>query len=228
MATENDLIRAWQQTGCIKSRNSVLESHYGAIRSKAYKLPNPGGIEREELFAEGVLGMLEALDKFQTDRGIKFLSYGLTASINKMLDYIAKNGNRGISYYGKSDGIERLLGCVGYMNQNSQKDVETFSEEKGIPMSDLMAFMRSRVSDADPELNLFSKNIIKDVEKEDILRKAVTLLDTKCDKYERAAVLSQITEDYTIGQIADSVGRTRQGLRDTYKRTMGYLREKLG
>ncbi len=227
MEAENELIVAWQQTGCVKSRDSVIASHTGAVLFRAYRVPTPGGIEREDLINEGFLGMTEALDKFDTTRGVKFLSYGLTAAINAMFDYVDKNSNHGISYYGKSNGIEKLVRCVGHLKEGSHKAMEEFSLERDIPMSDLLAYMRSRVTSDEIEHSSSPHAFLENLEKEDVLRKAVALLETRCDKYERAAILSQITEDYTIGEIADSVGRTRQGLRNTYARTIGYLQEKL-
>lgn len=224
---ENDLIKAWQQTGCVQSRNRVVQSHTGAVVQKAYKIPTPGGIEREDLINEGFLGLTEALDQFDTTRGVKFLSYGLTAAINAMFDYVDKNSNHGISYYGKTLGMRKLVRCVGHMKQGSHKALEDFSKERDIPMSDLLAYTNSQISENGLDYVKSNHSINKAIEEEDVLRKAVALLVTHCDKYERAAVLSQITEDYTIGEIADSVGRTRQGLRNTYARTIGYLREKL-
>lgn len=227
MTSENELIVAWQQAGCVKSRNFVVESHRGAVVCKAYKVPTPGGIEREDLINEGFLGLTEALDKFDPSRGVKFLSYGLTAAINAMFDYVDKNSNHGISYYGKTLGMRKLVRCVGHMKQGSHKALEEFSLEKGIPMSDLLAYTNSQIAGYEIEHLPSSISLLWSIEREDLLRKAVVLLDTKCDKYERASIQSQITEDFTIGQIADSVGRTRQGMRNIYARTIGYLQEKL-
>lgn len=227
MIIENDLIKAWQQTGCVQSRNRVVQSHTGAVVQKAYKVPTPGGIEREDLINEGLLGLTEALDRFDTTRGVKFLSYGLTAAINAMFDYIDKNSNHGVSYYGKTLGIRKLVRCIGHLKTGSHRAMQQFSIERNIPMSDLKAYFYSRVSEQGEKEPQSHTSLFGDVLREDLLKKAVILLNTKCNKYERAAVLSQITEDFTIGEIADSVGRTRQGLRNTYARTIGYLREKL-
>lgn len=227
MATENEMILAWQQTGCVKSRDAVIQLHIGAVKKKAYSLPCPRGVEREDLISEGMIGLIEAIDKFDITKGIKFITYAWAAFTNAMFDYVAKNSGRGISYYAKSNGIAKLLYCVGNLTHYTHKGFEKFSKEKGIPMSDLMAFHNSGLSPIDSE-DFWAKNsFVKKVEEEDVLQKAITLLETKCNKYERAAIQSQITEDFTIGQIADSVGRTRQGMRDTYARTIGYLREKL-
>ncbi len=228
MTAENELILNWQQRGCKASRDAVVASHVGAIKKKAYSLPTPGGVEREDLISEGFLGLIAALDTFDVTRGVKFLTYGFTAAVNSMFDYIAKNSGRGRSYYGKSDGIEKLLYCVGGLDTTSHRAVEQFSKDKNIPMSDLMVFQAGRIISDEIDYLPSRGSLLKRISDEDVLTKAVRLLDTKCDKYDRAAVFSQITEDYTIGQIANSVGRTRQGMRNTYARAIGYLQEKLG
>ncbi len=76
---ENQLIRQWQS---LKSQNAeeaeavivrLIEQHKGYIIEVAARYA--GRVPSEDLFQAGILGLLLALERYDPDRGVKFLTY---------------------------------------------------------------------------------------------------------------------------------------------------------
>ena len=56
------------------SRDEFIESNLGLVHSCANRFRGKG-VEYEELYAAGCVGLIKAYDAFNTDRGVKSVSY---------------------------------------------------------------------------------------------------------------------------------------------------------
>lgn len=74
-------------------RNELIESHVGLVRHILGKLLTqlPSGVDAENLESAGVLGLVEAANKFDPDRGIKFETYAYTRVRGAILDELRRN-----------------------------------------------------------------------------------------------------------------------------------------
>jgi RNA polymerase sigma factor for flagellar operon FliA len=71
-------------------RNAIVQEFLPSIRIHAarMKLRLPPHIETDDLVSSGVVGLLDALERFDTSRGIKFKTYAEFRIRGAMLDYL--------------------------------------------------------------------------------------------------------------------------------------------
>lgn len=84
------LINNWQQAKCIKSRNIVVMNVVNLVFSVVNRFKTNNS--QDDLFSEGVLGIMKACDTFSSEKGASFLTYARVCAKNNILDYI-KNDN---------------------------------------------------------------------------------------------------------------------------------------
>jgi RNA polymerase sigma factor (sigma-70 family) len=66
------------QAGDIAARNALIVASMGMVYSVAKRWVKPThGIEIDDLVAEGAIGLVRAIEKFDCDRGIKFTTYAV-------------------------------------------------------------------------------------------------------------------------------------------------------
>ena len=77
-----------KDTGDLEARNTLVEANLGLVRSIAHKYKNRG-LEYDDIFQEGVCGLLKAVDKYDHKKGYQFSTYAtwwIYAEITKALD----------------------------------------------------------------------------------------------------------------------------------------------
>jgi RNA polymerase sigma factor for flagellar operon FliA len=74
-------------------RNELIESHLGLVRHILGKLVAqlPPGVDVENLESAATLGLVEAANKFDPERGIKFETYAYTRIRGAVLDELRRN-----------------------------------------------------------------------------------------------------------------------------------------
>ena len=73
--------------GDINARNTIIEHHYLLILKLAYKYIRPR-IEIDDLFQVGVIGCIKSIEKYDSSKNIKFITFTTTCIRNEMLMYI--------------------------------------------------------------------------------------------------------------------------------------------
>jgi len=88
--TNEQLVRHWQTTKCITSRNKVVTNVINLVHSVVNRFKTNNS--QDDLFSEGVLGVMKACDTYSSDKGACFLTYARTCAKNNILDYL-RNDN---------------------------------------------------------------------------------------------------------------------------------------
>ncbi len=65
------------------SRDEYIESNLGLVHSCANRFRGKG-VEYEELYAAGCVGLIKAYDAFNTDRGVKFSTYAVPVILGEI------------------------------------------------------------------------------------------------------------------------------------------------
>src|SRR3954462_16015910 len=71
---EAELARRWQVSGDRRAANTLARAHLRLVGANAMKYRHYG-VPVSELVAEGNLGVVQALAKFQPERGVRFGTY---------------------------------------------------------------------------------------------------------------------------------------------------------
>jgi RNA polymerase sigma-32 factor len=71
---ETELARRWRDTRDVTARDLLVRAHLRSVVAVASRYRNRG-VTCEELVAEGNFGLVQALSKFDPERGIRFVTY---------------------------------------------------------------------------------------------------------------------------------------------------------
>lgn len=92
-----DLLRKYKETGDVKYRNRLVESNY-AFLVKICKIYASKNITCYEVFSEGIIGLIEAAEKFDLSKDLKFLSYAVWHVKNRVTLLVNRNSEGIIRY----------------------------------------------------------------------------------------------------------------------------------
>ena len=87
---EKEAIISWQQEGDLAARDRIIQANVRFVVSVAKPWAHHG-LPMSDLVAEGILGLLVALDRFELERGLKFISYAVWWIRQKMMSAIHNN-----------------------------------------------------------------------------------------------------------------------------------------
>lgn len=90
---ENKLCNAWKaytSTGSIETRNKLIEEYLPLVSIIASKvsITLPAHIEVDDLKAVGVLGLINAIDRFDASRGFTFKTFAHSRVFGAMMDWL--------------------------------------------------------------------------------------------------------------------------------------------
>lgn len=69
-------------------RDQLLAKYGGIVQATAWQMNLPAHVEREDLVAAGVVGLLDAWDRFDVSRGLKFETYAFVRVRGAMIDHL--------------------------------------------------------------------------------------------------------------------------------------------
>src|SRR5262245_31621637 len=77
---QNRIVRLWKQykkSGTQNVRNQLIENYLPLVRSHAERLKAklPSVVQVDDLTTAGVLGLMDAIEQFDIDRGVKFETF---------------------------------------------------------------------------------------------------------------------------------------------------------
>lgn len=88
---DNERLCALAQAGDAAAREQLLERNMGFVRKLAlelYSKAGESGLDVDDLVQEGCIGLLSAIDRFDAEHGMKFLTYAAPAIRNAMTDCV--------------------------------------------------------------------------------------------------------------------------------------------
>ncbi len=77
----------------VQDRNAFLAAHIGLVRTIARRLAHrlPPSVEVDELISIGTLGLMDAWERFDAERGVTFKSYAEMRIKGQMIDALRRN-----------------------------------------------------------------------------------------------------------------------------------------
>lgn len=143
--TENAVLIKRAQAGEKESREVLIEQNLGLVHHIVKRFLNRG-YEAEDLFQIGVIGLMKAVDKFNTSFKVKFSTYAVPLIAGEIKRFIRDDGMVKVSRTLKENGIkikyarERLN-----MKLNREPTLEEVAGETGLTTEEVVLAMEANV-----------------------------------------------------------------------------------
>jgi RNA polymerase sigma factor for flagellar operon FliA len=129
-----DIWETYKQTGDLKLRNQILEKYLGLVRKVAHgmSLSMPAFVNEDDLVSYGVFGLIDAVEKFDPERGFKFETYAIPRIRGSILDELRTLDWAPRSIRAKTNAIEKLMTSTEHGAAMTEREAAEF-----LGMSDL-------------------------------------------------------------------------------------------
>ncbi len=217
-------------TATESSRDQIIESNLGLVHACAHKFKGKG-IEYDDLFQAGCMGLVKATDAFDTSRGVKFSTYavpvilgemrrlfrdGGTVKVSRSLKELSLKAVRQREQFSKREGREPTVGELAQLLSVSEEAVVEALGASAPPLS-----LTHEEDSAEIDLPVSSpEELLSDLI---ALRQVVGQLEPR----DRELIRLRYFGSKTQTQTAQVLGMTQVQVSRREKKILALLREKL-
>ena len=135
-----DLWRRYKGDQAPDARDQLIVEYSPLVKYVAGRVSTglPNTIEQADLVSYGIFGLIDAIDKFDLDRGIKFETYAVSRIKGAIIDELRSIDWVPRSVRAKAREVEKTINSLENSLKRSPSD-EEISEAMGIGIADLQA-----------------------------------------------------------------------------------------
>lgn len=196
---ENSVLIEKARAGEKEAREVLIEQNLGLVHHIVKRFLGRG-YEAEDLFQIGVIGLIKAIDKFDTEYQVKFSTYAVPLISGEIKRFIRDDGMIKISRSLKENGIkirharESLAGKLG-----REPSIDEVAEEASLAVEDVVLAL---------EANVQVESIYKSVYQND--GNEIFMVDQLADK--TGSAHEEVLNNLLIHQLLDSLEKEEQKL----------------
>lgn len=235
--TWEDLARAEPGTEHRRELRNQLVVHYTSlVRYVATKVGKrlPSQVERDDLIAWGMFGLMEAIEKFQLDKGVKFETYGIPRITGAIYDEIRKLDWVPRTVRARARDLEAARSEVEAMHGKvtntllashlgiHHKDLRIVIDQASVSHVESLSGFHEIVERSDGTMN--PEDVVQTGEVASLLGEAIGNMD------ERSKVILTLYYVYemTLAEIGQILGVTESRVCQLQSKVLMALRESLG
>jgi len=245
---ETELWKEYKSSRNMEIRSYLVEKYSPLVKHVAGRIAvgMPQNVEFDDLVSYGVFGLLDAIEKFDPVREIKFKTYAMTRIRGSIFDELRSVDWIPRSIRQKAKQLEQIIAQLE--NKDGQTvDDEAIAKELGVSVNELNTLMTklsgtSMVSlndiwflgDENDEVSFMEtlespQNLNPDqiIEKEEIKNIIVEAIKTLPEKEKKVIVLYYY-EDLTLKEIGEVLEVTESRISQLHTKAVMRLRSKLG
>ncbi len=225
-------------------RNALIERYLPLVRFNAERVWQklPDGVDLNDLISAGVFGLMDAIEAFDMERGVKFETYCVPRIRGAMLDELRT-----------MDWVPRLVRSKASKLEAARKEVEAavgrppteteLAKKLGVPMDEFLK-MKAEAS----AVNLISLNkkwyetdSYKDVREIDIIedskgedptsgiqkRDLMRLVTKGLNRNERLIIILYYYEELTMKEIGNTLGLSESRVSQMHSSIVARMKEQL-
>jgi len=206
------------------ARRRVIESHLGIVASLARRYSRAWGVPFEDLYGEGALALVQAVDNYDPDRGMQFSTYA-TWWIKAAIRRAAMAQSRPVRI---PESIWNRAGELSAgLSEEEREEVERFLR----PAASLESSVGGRMAPLEELLpDPLAEDPAEEVAREDARRRLADALATLPER--ERVVLSERAgfdgEPRTLTDIGKALGVSRERARQLHEAAVKKLRGKRG
>ena len=136
-AEKSRLIKA-ARAGDKQAREELIQGNLRLVLSVIHKFSNRGE-NVDDLFQVGCIGLIKAIDNFNTDLDVRFSTYGVPMIVGEIRRYLRDNSTIRVSRAMRDTAYKVLQVRDKYLAENQREPtVEQIAQELGIPREDVV------------------------------------------------------------------------------------------
>ncbi|MBC8631695.1 FliA/WhiG family RNA polymerase sigma factor [[Eubacterium] tenue] len=222
------------------SKEELINQNMPIVKSIASKYyTNKIGMEFEDLVSYGVMGLLDASDKFDEEKGVKFSTYASIRITSYIIDEIRKQSPVSRGCLSK---VKSYKNCVEYLQHKylRQPTVEEISDYMDISKNEVYKIKKSTLNlntssldnivlDSENDLKLIdiikdeSVNIEDSIEKDELIETVTKALDMLSER-DRLVLSLYYYEELTLKEIGEVLGVSESRVSQLNKKAILNLR----
>ena len=246
--SEEDIAQVWAQFKIDQSnqslRNKLIERFLPLVRYNAERVwaKLPDGVDLNDLISAGVFGLIDAIEAFDLDRGVKFETYCVPRIRGAMLDELRT-----------MDWVPRLVRSKASKLEAARKEAEAelgrpptdleVSRKLGIPVEEYeklkteasavnLVSLNKKWYETDSYKDVREIDIIEDTKGEDptrgIQKRDVMKLVTKgLNRNERLIIILYYYEELTMKEIGTTLGLSESRVSQMHSSIVNRLKDQL-
>lgn len=209
----------------------TVEGNLGLVRLCAGRFRGKG-IEYEELYSAGCVGLVKAVKSFDTSRGVRFSTYAVPVILGEIRRLFRDGGSLKVSRSVKerSLAVSRASGKFE-LDNGREPTISELSEITGFSQEEIIEALcvsqptvsLTPAEDGEPQLDLPVESPETKITNSLALRQALSELSNR----EKALIYCRFTLDLTQQATAERLGMTQVQVSRREKKLLLYLREKL-
>jgi RNA polymerase sigma factor for flagellar operon FliA len=244
---DTDIQQIWRDyraTPTVELRNRLLEHYLPMVKYNAERIWQrlPDGVELDDLISAGTFGLMDAVDAFDLDRGVKFETYCVPRIRGAMLDELRS-----------MDWVPRLVRSKQSKVEQAKKQLETalgrpprpeeLAEKLGVPIEQIEQLLgeASAVNLVSLNKKWYETDSYKDVREIDILedkkaddptsrlqnRDLMRLVTRGLNRNERLIVILYYYEEMTMKEIGTTLNLSESRVSQMHSSIVARLQAQL-
>ena len=177
------------QKGEREAKELLFSKNTGLVHHVVKRFIGRGNIEAEDLFQIGAMGLMKAIEKFDTDYEVQFSTYAVPLIVGEIRRFLRDDGLIKVSRSIK-ENARKLKWIKEEMQQRTGREptLSELSKESGIPVEDIVTAL-----DAVREVESIDKTVYESDGSE------VRLLDMLGNDSESDAIIDRILLEKLLG-----------------------------
>lgn len=172
-----DIWEEYKESGDVNNRNGILVKYIPLVKSVAKRMSSglPPFVQEEDLVSYGIFGLIDAIEKFDPDRGYKFETYAVTRIKGAILDELRALDWAPRSVRAKTNAIDKVMTTNEYGMPLNEREAAAF-----LGMTD-DEFNKFKTDESSSHIGSFDLDISADDGGEDSLSFGDLIADTRMD-----------------------------------------------
>ncbi|MDI3388386.1 RNA polymerase sigma factor WhiG [Streptomyces sp. B-S-A8] len=244
----DELWRSYKATGDGRLREQLILHYSPLVKYVAGRVSVglPPNVEQADFVSSGVFGLIDAIEKFDIDREIKFETYAITRIRGAMIDELRALDWIPRSVRQKARNVERAYATLEAQLRRTPSESEV-AAEMGIPLEELHAVFSQlslanvvaleellhvggesgdRLSLMDTLEDTAAENPVEIAEDRELRRLLARAINTLPDR-EKTVVTLYYYEGLTLAEIGNVLGVTESRVSQIHTKSVLQLRAKL-
>ena len=216
----------------LADREILITENLGLVHSCAHRFTGRG-IEYEDLFQAGCMGLVKAFDAFDTERGVRFSTYAVPVILGEMRRLFRDGGTVKISRSLKELSIKTTRERENFLLKNGREPtVSELSERLGVDEEDITQALCA----SSPVISLTmddedggGQSDIPVESPEEQITERLSVIKAVSDLEERDRMIIRLRyyENRTQTQTAKELGMTQVQVSRREKKLLSFMRDKM-